>query len=102
MSQKDQTADDVNINLGGKTVPFSKINKPHTVVIKPQHHHPQTKDFPDLEPQAKQREAELEQQRGYSSFIQPSQHQPLVNAKDFPDLEPSAKAKEADLERKNT
>ncbi|ODV77265.1 uncharacterized protein CANTADRAFT_55952 [Suhomyces tanzawaensis NRRL Y-17324] len=52
------------VNLGGKQVPFSAINKPHHAVIQPQQNKPQVDaaSFPDVEPAAKEREAQLEAQ----------------------------------------
>jgi hypothetical protein len=56
------------VNIGGKSVPFKLINKPHHVVIEPQSHKPvvDPKTFPDIEPEAKKREAELEAKRAKS------------------------------------
>ncbi|KAG2733722.1 hypothetical protein G9P44_003247 [Scheffersomyces stipitis] len=53
--------DNLMVNIGGKQVPFNKINKPHHVVLDPSLHKPKVDvaSFPDLEPEAKQREAEL-------------------------------------------
>lgn len=56
--------DNLIINMGGKQVPFNTINKPHAVVIDPKNrpqHDP--KNFPDLEPAAKEREAKLAAER---------------------------------------
>lgn len=52
--------DNLMVNIGGKQVPFSSINKPHHVVVDPKDHQApvDAKDFPDLEPEAKAREAE--------------------------------------------
>ncbi|KAK6457685.1 uncharacterized protein RJT20DRAFT_2235 [Scheffersomyces xylosifermentans] len=57
--------DNLVVNIGGKQVPFNKINKPHHVVLDPHHHKPQVnaESFPDLEPEAKEREAHLEAAR---------------------------------------
>lgn len=57
--------DNLFVKIGGKTVPLSLINKPHHVVVDPHHHKPAVdpKTFPDVEPEAKQREAELEAKR---------------------------------------
>lgn len=62
--ERDQQLFDPNnmmVNMGGKLVPFSKINKPHHVVIQPKDHQPQfnAESFPDVEPEAKEREAKL-------------------------------------------
>lgn len=48
------------VNMGGRLVPFSKINKPHNVVLDPKEHKPipNAQDFPDLTPEAKARDAE--------------------------------------------
>lgn len=57
--------DNMMVNIGGKSVPFGKINKPHAVVMDPSRHKPRIdpKDFPDLTDEAKAREAELEAKR---------------------------------------
>lgn len=57
--------DNMMVNIGGKTVPFSKINKPHTVIINPEHHKPKVdaSSFPDVEPAAKEREEKLAAER---------------------------------------
>ncbi|KAK6461762.1 hypothetical protein DFJ63DRAFT_314392 [Scheffersomyces coipomensis] len=49
------------VNMNGRQVPFSQINKPHNVVLNPGQHKPKidVASFPDLEPAAKEREAEL-------------------------------------------
>lgn len=62
---KDAKPEEVYVQLGDKKVPFSKINKPHTVVLNPGQHKPQVdpSTFPDIEPAAKEREAELEAER---------------------------------------
>lgn len=65
--QKDAANFDPNnmmVNMGGRLVPFSQINKPHHVVIEPKDHHAiNTQDFPDIEPEAKAREAKLAEER---------------------------------------
>lgn len=52
------------IQIGKKTVPINKVNKPHNVVVggvdKPI---PDLKQFPDLTPEAKAREEKLEAER---------------------------------------
>lgn len=57
--------EDVTVEIGGKQIPFNKINKPHTVVLNPDRHKPKVdpSTFPDLEPSAKEREAKLEAER---------------------------------------
>lgn len=60
--------DNLIVNLGGKQVPFNQINKPHTVVLDERHKpkvDPNT--FPDIEPEAKAREAKLEENRAQAS-----------------------------------
>lgn len=53
--------DNLIVNIGGRLVPFSLINKPHHAIVHPKEHHApiDAKDFPDLEPEAKEREAKL-------------------------------------------
>lgn len=70
LTQEQKDAENLNpdnlfVNIGGKLVPFSLINKPHNVVVQPKDHHApiNTKDFPDIEPEAKEREAKLEAAR---------------------------------------
>lgn len=57
--------DNLMVNMGGKQVPFSSINKPHHVVIDPKYHKPQVdaNSFPDVEPEAKARDQKLEEER---------------------------------------
>lgn len=52
--------DNLILNMGGRQVPFSAINKPHHVVLDAKDHVPipDTKDFPGLTPEAKARDAE--------------------------------------------
>lgn len=56
--------DDILINVGGKQVPLSLVNKPHHAVVggvdKPV---PNIESFPDVEPAAKEREAKLAEER---------------------------------------
>ncbi|EMG51005.1 hypothetical protein G210_4968, partial [Candida maltosa Xu316] len=91
-----KTADEIFVDLGGKKVPWSRINKPHAVVH-PTDHHPQVdaNSFPDIEPEQKQKEniKEFEQQ-----VLQPNLHKPNVDANSFPDIEPEAKKREELLE----
>lgn len=70
---KEESADDVLIDLGGKSVPLLKINKPHHV-LDPRQHKPviDPKDFPSVEGTA---------------VLTPLQHKPVIDAKDFPPLE---------------
>lgn len=53
--------DNLVINAGGKSVPFSQINKPHHAVIQPRDHQANinVNEFPDIEPAAKEREAKI-------------------------------------------
>ncbi|EGV64988.1 hypothetical protein PSN45_004777 [Yamadazyma tenuis] len=64
-SAVDMDPSDIYVKIGNKQVPFSSINKPHSVLLGPKHHKPQppTEDFPDLTPAAKAREAELEEKK---------------------------------------
>lgn len=57
---KNLNPDNLIVNIGGKQVPFNKINKPHAVVLNPDQHKPipNAQDFPDLTEEAKKREAE--------------------------------------------
>lgn len=52
--------DNLIINMGGKQVPFSRINKPHNVVLDPLKHKPKVdaNKFPDVEENARIREEE--------------------------------------------
>lgn len=62
MSEK--TPQEILIDMGGKQVPLSKINKPHNVVI--DHRHKpviNAAEFPDIEPEAKEREVKLQKDR---------------------------------------
>lgn len=60
----DKTPEDVIINMGGKQVPLSKINKPHNVVVGGTNKAvPNVKEFPAVEPEAKAREESLKQER---------------------------------------
>lgn len=60
---KNLDPDNLIVNIGGKQVPFSKINKPHNVVLDPSKHKPQVnvENFPDLTPEAKKREQAKDQ-----------------------------------------
>lgn len=64
LAMSDSKPEDILITMGNKQVPLSKINKPHNVVVggvdKPL---PDLKQFPDIEPEAKAREAKLEEER---------------------------------------
>lgn len=53
------------VNIGGRSVPWDKVNKPHHAVVNPKDHIPQVdaSSFPDIEPEAKEREARLEAER---------------------------------------
>ncbi|KAK6201078.1 Asr3 protein [Scheffersomyces amazonensis] len=53
--------DKLLVDMHGKRVPFSKISKPHHVVLDPARFKPQVnaETFPDIEPAAKEREAQL-------------------------------------------
>ncbi|EGW33215.1 uncharacterized protein SPAPADRAFT_60554 [Spathaspora passalidarum NRRL Y-27907] len=105
MSNKDAKQDDKSnydpenliINMGGKQVPFSEINKPHNVVLEPKQHKPvvSADAFPDIEPEAKQREEELAAKR---NILDPNIHKEQVNPDTFPDVEPEAKLREEQLE----
>ncbi|SGZ51254.1 CIC11C00000003697 [Sungouiella intermedia] len=59
-----QGQEDILVTIGNKQVPLSKINKPHNVVVggvdKPV---PNLQQFPDVEPEAKAREAKLDAER---------------------------------------
>lgn len=59
-----QKPEDIMITIGNKQVPLSSVNKPHNVVVggrnKPV---PDVTLFPDVEPEAKAREAKLEEER---------------------------------------
>lgn len=68
IDKKNFDPENLIINMGGKQVPFSKINKPHHVVIDPREHKPQVDaaSFPDLEPAAKARELELAAKREHA------------------------------------
>mmetsp|Transcript_292 Transcript_292/g.270 ORF Transcript_292/g.270 Transcript_292/m.270 type:complete len:110 (+) Transcript_292:46-375(+) len=65
LDQQNFDPDNLMINMGGRQVPFSSINKPHHVVIDPKQHKPQVdpNSFPDIEPEAKAREQKLEEER---------------------------------------
>lgn len=55
---------DVMVDLNGKQVPLLQISKPHHRVL--DHNHkpvPDPKTFPDVEPEAKEREAKLAAER---------------------------------------
>lgn len=59
-----QNPDEIYVKIGNSRVPFNRINKPHTVVLGPKHQKPVPQgDFPDLTPEAKAREAELEKKQ---------------------------------------
>lgn len=63
-AMSDKTPDDVIINMGGKQVPLSKINKPHNVVIGgTKKAVPNVEQFPAVEPEAKAREESLKKER---------------------------------------
>lgn len=68
--QKDTQSPPVltHVQIGGKQVPWNKINKPHTRIIDPQNHKPipSKEQFPDLEPAAKEREAKIAEERAAS------------------------------------
>lgn len=57
--------DNLILNMGGRQVPFSAINKPHHVVLDAKDHVPipEGKDFPGLTPEAKARDAERAEAR---------------------------------------
>ncbi|KAF5211231.1 hypothetical protein EJF18_30591 [Clavispora lusitaniae] len=61
-------SNNVTVNIGGKSVPLNKINKPHNVVVggldKPI---PKAEDFPEVEPEAREREARLAEERAKKS-----------------------------------
>lgn len=54
------------VNIGGRLVPWNKVNKPHHAVLNPEQHKPQlnAEDFPDIEPEAKEREAKRAEEMG--------------------------------------
>ncbi|RLV95783.1 Protein CASP [Spathaspora sp. JA1] len=86
------------VNMGGRQVPFSKINKPHNVVLEPKYHKPNVnpESFPDIEPEAKQREEELAAK--HSHILDPSIHKQQVDPDSFPDIEEDAKLREEKME----
>lgn len=56
--------EDILINVGGKQVPLSKVNKPHNAVVGGLDKAvPHAESFPDVEPAAKEREAKLAEER---------------------------------------
>lgn len=60
----EQNPENIQVNIGGKQVPLSKINKPHHRIL--DHNQkpiPDPKTFPDVEPEAKEREAKLAESR---------------------------------------
>lgn len=101
MSDNDQNRDrdisklkpeELMVNMGGKQVPFSKINKPHHVILDPQHHQPkvEAESFPDVEPQAKLREEELEARHraAHKYTLDPYAHKPEIDPEQFPPVDP--------------
>lgn len=76
MSQQDQSNFKINedskgsfqdaiVDVNGKQVPLSSINKPHHVIIEPKDHQPNIEAslFPDIEPEAREREEKLKAER---------------------------------------
>lgn len=78
------------VNINGKIVPFSSINKPHTVVINPKNR-PQVdpNTFPAVESDARAKEAQ--------NAILGQGQKPKIDPSTFPEVEPEAKAREAKL-----
>lgn len=58
-------ADNLVINMGGRSVPFSEVNKPHNVVLGADKVLPKVdpNSFPPVEKEAKEREDALQAQR---------------------------------------
>lgn len=88
----DSRPEDLLVDFGGKQVPFSKINKPHNVILDPNFHQPKVnaESFPDIEPEAKKREEDAETRRkaAHKYILDPYAHKPQVNAEQFPEVEP--------------
>lgn len=63
--EKKVNVDDLYVQIGKSKVPFSKISKPHSVVLNPNRHKEQVdpKTFPGLTEEAKAREAEREKEK---------------------------------------
>lgn len=62
--EKKFNADELYVEIGGKRVPFNKVNKPHSVVLNPNRHKQQIdpQSFPGLTEEGKAREAFREQE----------------------------------------
>ncbi|KAI5954056.1 hypothetical protein CANMA_004895 [Candida margitis] len=84
-----KTADEIIVDINGKKVPLSKINKPHRVI------HPNPKNFPKVEKEAEQKE---DKKAFDQAVLDPGNQKQQFDAASFPDVEPEAKKREAELE----
>ncbi|CAI5756582.1 unnamed protein product [Candida verbasci] len=84
-SFKNLNPDQIMVDVNGKKVPLSRINKPHAV-IHPQDHQPQQQNkdasnFPKVESDAKNREDIKEFNQ---HVLKPDSNKPKVDASSFP------------------
>lgn len=64
-TNKHPDQDELIVDIGGKKVPWSSVNKPHTRILEADKHKPvpNPDTFPDIEPDAKKREEQLAAER---------------------------------------
>ncbi|KAI5964691.1 uncharacterized protein KGF55_001760 [Candida pseudojiufengensis] len=82
--------EDILVDINGKKVPLSRINKPHNVVI------PKRDEFPNIESKDQQNKEDLKE-FGQANLGGEGTRQ-KIDPKDFPPVEPEAKEREAKLE----